>query len=157
MVTGHGYAYDSGAASSRPASPVTAPRHWTNEGGRCYHGVMKTSDTSLVSDDRLVSNAEIRRVAAQIVACASPLKIILFGSYASGHPDVGSDIDLLVVTEGRGGPDASLKIRRAIDYSFALDIIVCDLKRLNERIEAGDFFLEDAVSKGKMLYEKADG
>lgn len=118
---------------------------------------MKASNTGLAPKDRVVSMAEIRRVASQIVACASPLKIILFGSYAAGSPDVDSDVDLLVVTNRRAGPEASLRIRRRIDYSFGLDIIVCDLKRLNERIEAGDFFLEDVVSKGKVLYEKADG
>ena len=54
------------------------------------------------------------------------------------------------------GSDASLNIRRKIDYSFPLDLIVCDSRRLAQRIEAGDFFLQDAVRFGKVLYEKPD-
>ena len=54
------------------------------------------------------------------------------------------------------GSDASLNIRRKIDYSFPLDLIVCDSRRLARRVAAGDFFLQDAVRFGKVLYEKPD-
>jgi uncharacterized protein len=100
--------------------------------------------------------AEIRKVAAQIAELVSPRRIILFGSHARGAPHRDSDVDLLVVTERPLGPDASLRIRREIDYAFALDLIVCDAGRLDRRIRQGDFFLREAVEQGKVLYEKPD-
>ena len=61
-----------------------------------------------------------------------------------------------MVTDRPTGPDASLNLRRKIQYSFPLDIVVCDSARLTRRIEAGDFFLQDAVEHGKVLYETVD-
>jgi len=49
-----------------------------------------------------------------------------------------------------------LKIRRAIQYRFPLDLVVCDRERLSRRIEAGDFFLQETIERGKVLYEKPD-
>jgi hypothetical protein len=54
------------------------------------------------------------------------------------------------------GNDASLNLRRKIEYSFPLDLIVCDARRLAQRVKAGDFFLQDTVQFGKVLYEKRD-
>ena len=87
----------------------------------------------------------------------SPRRIILFGSHAHGKPGPDSDVDLLVITDRPAGNDASLKLRRKVEYSFPLDLIVCDAGRLVQRIEAGDYFLQDAVQFGKVLYERADG
>ena len=99
---------------------------------------------------------QIRTLARHIAREVSPRRIILFGSHASGHAGPDSDVDLLVITDGPAGDDASLNLRRKIDYSFPLDLIVCDAKRLAQRVKAGDFFLRDAVEGGEVLYEKAD-
>jgi predicted nucleotidyltransferase len=105
---------------------------------------------------RRTGAAQIRRVADQIAAAVSPERIILFGSYARGKAGPDSDVDLLVVTDKPLGPDASLRIRRKIEYSFPLDLVVCDARRLERRIRQGDFFLQEAVSHGRLLYEKPD-
>jgi predicted nucleotidyltransferase len=105
--------------------------------------------------DSHVSFRKIRNVADQIVRAISPQRIILFGSYARRCASKDSDVDLLVITDRPAGTDASLRLRSSIDYSFALDLIVCDARRLARRIKAGDFFLEDAVRQGRVLYEKA--
>lgn len=94
----------------------------------------------------------VNRIAQEI----SPQRIILFGSHAQGEAGPESDVDLLVVTDRPAGSDASLALRRKVDYSFPLDLIVCDARRLVQRIEAGDFFLHDAVRLGKVLYERPD-
>jgi predicted nucleotidyltransferase len=103
-----------------------------------------------------VSLREIREVADRIVREISPRQIILFGSAARGQATPDSDVDLLVITDPPAGRDASLRLRRKIDYSFALDLIVCDARRLAKRIDDGDFFLQDAVRYGKVLYERPD-
>jgi uncharacterized protein len=99
---------------------------------------------------------EIRRVAAKIAELVSPRQIILFGSHARGQAGRDSDVDLLVVTEKPLGPDASLRIRRRIEYAFPLDLIVCDVRRLERRVQEGDYFLREAVEHGRVLYEEAD-
>ena len=99
---------------------------------------------------------EIRDVVKQIAAQISPQRVILFGSHASRRASRDSDVDLLVVTDRPTGPDASLNLRRKIQYSFPLDIVIFDAARITRRIEAGDFFLQDAVEHGKVLYEAVD-
>lgn len=126
--------------------------------GKC--GIIKQMEgrgTNLaVSDDFRVTMRQIRKVACQIVERFSPLKVILFGSHARGQASPDSDVDLLVITDQPAGSDASLRIRRAIDYNFALDMIVYDADRLKERLAAGDYFLQDAIEGGKVLYERPD-
>lgn len=92
----------------------------------------------------------------QIAERLSPRKVILFGSHAHGRADSDSDVDLLVITDRPAGPDASLQVRRAIDYDFPLDLIIYDANRLKRRLVAGDWFLQDAIEGGKVLYEKPD-
>jgi uncharacterized protein len=99
----------------------------------------------------------IQLLADHIALEISPRRIILFGSHARGEAGPDSDVDLLVVTDRPTGNDASLRLRRKVKYSFPLDLIVCDAGRLERRIEAGDYFLQDAVRLGKVLYEGADG
>ena len=99
---------------------------------------------------------QVQSLASCIAKEIGPRRIILFGSHARGQAGPDSDVDLLVVTDRPAGNDASLNLRRKIEYSFPLDLIVCDKKRLARRIKAGDFFLQDAVKGGKVLYEKAD-
>jgi len=86
-----------------------------------------------------------------------PAKIILFGSYADGHPDQDSDIDFLIIKDT---PE------RPIDRRVAASRIVSDPKRLipfeslvltpqevRERLDSGDLFLKEILKKGKVLYE----
>ena len=103
-----------------------------------------------------VSLRKIRRVVDQIVKACSPRQVILFGSHATGKTNDDSDVDLLVITKRPAGSDSSLVLRRAITYAFPLDLVVYDAKTLTERIAAGDFFLQDAVAQGKVLYEAPD-
>ena len=120
--------------------------------------LMGKCDTSVSPDCRppAVTVREIRRVVRQIVRRFSPRKVILFGSHAEGRAGRDSDVDLLVITDRPAGPDASLQIRRAIDYPFGLDLIVYDAERAAQRLAAGDYFLQDAFERGKVLYERPD-
>jgi predicted nucleotidyltransferase len=52
-------------------------------------------------------------------------KIILFGSYAYGHPSLESDVDLLVVMETPlRGTKQALEIRQLINPLFDVVILV---------------------------------
>lgn len=86
-------------------------------------------------------------------------KIILFGSYANGTPDIDSDIDLLVIknipkNETR---DFRIKLKKALwmkfgklNYSF--DILVDNEQRIRKRIEMGDLFYKEIYLNGRTIY-----
>jgi predicted nucleotidyltransferase len=98
----------------------------------------------------------IRRYAGEVAVRFQPEKIILFGSYAYGKPHADSDVDILVVMPARNELDQALRIDRLIEPQFPLDLIVRTPKTMAWRLEEGDSFLREIVSKGKVLYEKAD-
>jgi uncharacterized protein len=98
----------------------------------------------------------IRRFARQVAERFRPDKIILFGSYAYGTPHADSDVDILVVMPARNQLDQAVRIELACDPPFPLDIIVRTPKNMKWRLEEGDSFLREIVSKGKVLYEKGD-
>jgi len=99
----------------------------------------------------------IRRFARQIAERFQPEKIILFGSHAYGTPHEDSDVDILVIMEARNQLDSAVRISLSIDPPFPLDIIVRTPKNMKWRLEEGDSFLTEVVTKGKVLYEKSDG
>jgi predicted nucleotidyltransferase len=104
----------------------------------------------------LYTKALIRRLVDRIADRFKPDKIILFGSYAYGQPNPESDIDLLVVMEARNEMDQSLKIVLTIDPPFGFDLLVRTPKNLEWRLKEGDWFLREAVGKGKVVYERHD-
>jgi predicted nucleotidyltransferase len=98
----------------------------------------------------------IRRFARQVADRFRPEKIILFGSYAYGTPHEDSDVDILVVMPARNQIDQAVRIDRAIDAPFPLDLIVRTPKNMKWRLEEREYFLTEVVSKGKVLYEAND-
>ncbi|MHB2149862.1 nucleotidyltransferase domain-containing protein [Calditrichota bacterium LG25] len=94
---------------------------------------------------------------AQIIAKEfKPLKIVLFGSYAWGTPTPESDVDLLIIVDSEKpiGQLAS-EISLALDHAFPMDLIVKTKQEVERRLAMGDYFIEDIVYKGKVLYERA--
>lgn len=98
----------------------------------------------------------IRRFARRIAERFHPEKIILFGSYAYGTPHEESDVDLLVVMPAYNEIAQAIRIRRECPRPFALDLIVKTPKRLERALKEENWFLREAVSKGKVLYEAPD-
>jgi predicted nucleotidyltransferase len=100
--------------------------------------------------------AVIRRFARQVVERFQPEKIVLFGSHAYGTPHSASDVDILVVMPARNQLDQAVRIELACDPPFPLDLIVRTPKNLKWRLEEGDSFLREVMTRGKVLYEKND-
>src|SRR5688500_13456712 len=105
----------------------------------------------------LVPMSAIRRYVRGIVEQFHPERVILFGSYAAGNPTPDSDVDLLVVMRADNELDQALRIDEALERGFALDLIVRTPLNLQRRLTWGDVCLQEVVSRGKVLYEKADG
>jgi predicted nucleotidyltransferase len=90
-------------------------------------------------------------------------KIILFGSYACGSPQEGSDLDIIVVTTDNYMPATNRekmelhhkynllikKFRRVI----SIDMLVYTKLMYQKLQESGSLFTDEINSKGKILYE----
>ena len=102
----------------------------------------------------MITFSKIQQVSDKIARRFQPERIILFGSYAYGTPNEDSDVDLLVVMpfEGRTARQAT-EIRGTVRAGFPMDLIPITPEYLKHRLEIDDFFLREAVEKGKVLYE----
>lgn len=106
----------------------------------------------------MVQRAKINQFCDAIAGQFRPRKIILFGSYAYGNPTEDSDVDLLVVmhrTRYRG-ERMSLRIRRALQRDFPLDLLVRTPADVAKRLRWGDSFIREILEKGKVMYETTD-
>ena len=90
----------------------------------------------------------------RIVAVASPLRVVLFGSAAWGdmHPD--SDLDVLVVVpEGTPRRRTAQRIyRRMIGFPTAVDVIVATEGDLHKHRENFSLIYYPAIREGKEIY-----
>ena len=104
----------------------------------------------------MLNEKSIREFAEKVAKRYSPEKIILFGSRARGTETEDSDVDLLIIMdfEGRSVRKAS-EIRTSIDYHFSLDLLVRRAGDVAWRIQEGDYFLQDVMREGIVLYEAA--
>ncbi len=98
----------------------------------------------------------IRQFARQVAERFQPDTIILFGSHAYGRPHEDSDVDILVVMPARNQLDQAVRIHLATQPPFPLHLLVRTPQNMAWRLAEGDSFLKEVVSKGKVLYEKAD-
>jgi len=85
-----------------------------------------------------------------------PDKIVLFGSYAYRTPHADSDVDILVIMPTRNQLDQAFKIRLAIRAPFPMDLLVRKPSDIQWRLEEGELFHTEIITKGKTLYETGD-
>ena len=97
----------------------------------------------------------IQKVIRQIVKECHPRKIMLFGSYAHGRPGKDSDVDLLVVMNSNKRPvDRAIEVSKSLRfYPFPMDILVRTPQEIRRRIQIGDPFYREILTRGKILYE----
>ncbi|MBI4790297.1 MAG: nucleotidyltransferase domain-containing protein, partial [Chloroflexi bacterium] len=95
-------------------------------------------------------------VVRKIVENFDPEKVILFGSYAYGKPTIDSDVDVLVVMESNETPAArATRVIGALrGKTFPMDILVSTPAEIEHRLAIGDFFYQEIVGMGKVLYER---
>jgi len=106
-----------------------------------------------------ITAAKIRKAAQKIVDEVDPEKIILFGSFAYGEPTPDSDVDLLIIMKTQLRPHArSMLVSEVLSpRPFPVDIVVRTPAEIKERLRMRDCFIEEILSKGKVLYERQSG
>lgn len=98
---------------------------------------------------------QIKKITDDIVNRFQPEKIILFGSYAWGEPGPNSDIDLFII---KAAGDTR-QLAREIDgflfpRPFPIDLLVYHPDQVKKRQRMHDFFIEEILHKGKVLYAR---
>jgi predicted nucleotidyltransferase len=92
----------------------------------------------------------------RIAQALRPDKIILFGSYANGTPTPDSDVDLLVVMNtSASSKERHLAVCRLLrPRPFPVDILVKTPREIKRALNKGDFFIQEIVTQGRVLYEQ---
>jgi predicted nucleotidyltransferase len=102
-------------------------------------------------------NDLVSQIVDKIVIEYQPKKIILFGSYAYGEPNEDSDIDLLIVKNTDKRPiDRWIEVKRllrGISQTTPISPLVYTEKEIEERNAIKDFFIEEILEKGEILYK----
>jgi len=102
----------------------------------------------------LKQQKQIKNIVIKIAKKYKPEKIILFGSYAWGRPTKDSDFDLMIIKKTKENFDKRiLRVIRIIDGEVAADILVRTPEEIRKRLKIGDFFYQNIIKKGKILYE----
>ena len=105
----------------------------------------------------MVSEQEITQFTSRVVRIFHPQRIILFGSYAYGTPSPDSDVDLLIVMPVTGKSVLkSVEILNTLNPEFPIDLLVRTPDDLDRRLALNDFFLQEIMGKGKVLYACPD-
>lgn len=99
----------------------------------------------------------MNRIVKRLRQTYHPTQVILFGSYAYGHPTRDSDVDLLIIKEtGQPFYDRLFEVRKLVSpvlRGYPFDVIVITPRELKRRLARGDQFLQEIVTKGKRVYD----
>ena len=102
-----------------------------------------------------VTRAKVDDVVERLVAAASPLRLIVFGSAAQGDLASANDLDLLVVE-----PDLTSRYAETVRLQKALrgvlmsvDLVVTSEARYNERCHIPGTLEYAANSEGRVLHD----
>jgi predicted nucleotidyltransferase len=105
----------------------------------------------------LISEQTIRQAVGRIVAAARPSKVVLFGSYARGDPDEGSDLDFLVIEPRLGDRfEEMIRLRDAVGpIGAGVDVLVCSEAEAKRRGMVPGTAVYWALKEGRILYDAA--
>jgi predicted nucleotidyltransferase len=109
----------------------------------------------------MYSNDEILQFVNIVAEVVDPDRIILFGSYAYGKPTEQSDIDLLVIKNGKDFTiddevkyDVAIhRARRHKQIKTRYDVFFGTESQISEIALKGGSYV-DALQKGKIVYER---
>jgi predicted nucleotidyltransferase len=104
----------------------------------------------------MIAQEQIESVVQVIVEGYEPMKIILFGSYAYGHPTKDSDLDLLIIKDGEAsGIQRNRRVRNILkDFSIPIDVIVKSSQEFDMLKDVIGTVIYPANKYGKVVYEQ---
>jgi Nucleotidyltransferase domain. len=107
---------------------------------------------------KMITPEIIEEVTKRLVNVYQPETIYLFGSYAWGHPDEESDLDLLIVV--RTSDEKSHKriipgLHVLWDLNISKDLLVYTQEEFDVRVVDPTSFLHKIKNKGKVIYARS--
>ncbi len=98
-----------------------------------------------------------QQIVARVIATAQPSRIILFGSYARGEADPGSDLDLMVVLPTADDKYSEMiRLHKAVgSVDVGVDMLVYSDAEYERRSQVPGAMLYWARKEGRQLYEAA--
>ncbi len=106
----------------------------------------------------MISPEKIEEVAQRLVKAYDPLAIYVFGSYAWGHPDDDSDLDILIVvsqSEEKKHTRSLAGYRSLRGMQIAKDILVFTKNEFDAWLKDESSLCFKVKNKGKVLYARA--
>jgi predicted nucleotidyltransferase len=102
----------------------------------------------------MINMEQIESLGKRIAQEFQAHRVILFGSYAYGRPNEDSDVDLLVILPFVGKPvQKAIEIRSKMNPKIPVELVVRTPEQLAERMANNDWFMQEIVGKGRVLYE----
>lgn len=111
----------------------------------------------LPETDRQKAIGELVR---RIVQAASPARVILFGSSATGRADKDSDVDLLIVEDRPFGPGRSRRAELTrlwmalAEVPIAKDLLLYSQEEYDRWAPSLNHVIAQAVREGTVVYER---
>jgi len=97
---------------------------------------------------------KIKAYVGEVVKRLNPYLVILFGSFATGEINEGSDVDVLVVADFKEGfLDRIATLMRLNAFGIPIEPIGYTLEELEEMKRRGNPFILEVLEKGKVLYK----
>ena len=96
----------------------------------------------------------LRRVTAAIVEAVNPRRVILFGSAARGEMNERSDLDILVIKDGRNSTTAGEIYRTLPVDRRGTDLVVATTSEVERNRWKPYFVIEPAMREGRVLYDE---
>ena len=106
----------------------------------------------------MLSQQAIEEAVRRVVGAArSPLRVIVFGSYARGDADEGSDLDIMVIErEVPEKGEEMLRLNRAIGWvGKGVDVLVYSEQEFDRRSQVPGTAPYWARTEGKVMYAAA--
>ena len=102
-----------------------------------------------------VTAAKVDEVVKRLVAAASPLRLIAFGSAARGELSAANDLDLLVVEpEITSRYSETVRLQQALrGVLMSVDLVVTSQARYNERSRIPGTLEYAAQREGRVLHD----
>ena len=103
----------------------------------------------------MLSQTTLQEAARVLGEAARPAKVILFGSYARGDADEGSDVDFLVIEPEVAHPgEEAVRLYRALrPLRLPADVLVYSQAEVERRRDWCSSAVYWAMREGKVLYE----
>lgn len=105
----------------------------------------------------MLTEHTLKEAARLLGEAAKPARVILFGSYARGDADAGSDADFLVIESEVRDPGAEMvRLNRVLrPLGIAADVLVYSEVEAEKRRNWCSSAVYWALREGKVLYEAA--